>query len=47
MELQGEPQTLETLIAKIKKGRNRIKVTGFEVEDIPVVEGENIFAIRY
>lgn len=47
MELQGEPQTLETLIAKIKKDRNRIKVTGFEVEDIPVVEGENIFAIRY
>ncbi|MBR4641924.1 MAG: acylphosphatase [Selenomonadaceae bacterium] len=47
MELQGEPQTIERLIAKIKKGNDWIKVTNFEESDLPVVKGENKFAIRY
>lgn len=47
MELQGEPQTVERLIAKIKRGNDWIKVTAFEESDLPVVEGENKFAIRY
>ena len=44
MELQGAPIVLDDLIARIKKGRGRIKV--FELNDLPVVEGENEFAIR-
>ena len=47
MELQGEPQTVDRLIAKIKRGNDWIKVTNFESSDLPVVEGENKFAIRY
>ena len=47
MELQGEPQTIERLIAEIKKGDDWIKVTNFTQEDLPVVAGENIFAVRY
>ena len=47
MELQGEPQIIEQLIEKIKIGRGRIKVTGFEISDLPVVEGEDRFAIRH
>lgn len=47
MELQGEPQTVAALIAKIKKGNDWIKVTNFEEGDLAVEEGENSFAIRY
>ena len=47
MELQGDAQTVERLIAKIKRGNDWIKVTNFEQSDLPVVEGENKFAIRY
>ena len=47
MELQGEAEIVERLIAKIKKGNDWIKVTNFEQEDLPIVEGENKFAIRY
>ena len=47
MELQGEPQTIERLVAEIKKGDDWIKVTNFTQEDLPVVAGENIFAVRY
>ena len=47
MELQGELQTVERLIAKIKRGNDWIKVTDFEESDLPVVKGENTFAIRY
>ncbi len=47
MEFQGEPQTIERLIAEIKKGDDWIKVTNFTQEDLPVVVGENTFAIRY
>ena len=47
MELQGEAETVERLIAKIRKGNDWIKVTNFEIEDAPVVGGENKFAIRY
>ena len=46
MELQGKPQIIEQLVAKIKKGRGRINVTSLELEDLPVVEGENKFVIR-
>lgn len=47
MELQGEPQTIERLIAEIKKGDDWIKVTNFTQEDLPVVVGENKFNVRY
>ena len=47
MELQGEPAVVERLIAKIKRGNDWIKVTNFTENDLPVVEGENKFAIRY
>lgn len=47
MELQGTAQILGQLIEKIKKGRGRINVTALELADLPVVEGENKFAIRH
>ena len=47
MELQGEPQIVERLIAKIQRGNDWIKVTNFTQSDLPVVAGENKFAIRY
>ena len=47
MELQGEPQTVDFLIKKIQRGNDWIKVTNFELNDLPVVAGENKFAIRY
>ena len=47
MELQGEPAVVERLIAKIKRGNDWIKVTNFTENDLPAVEGENKFAIRY
>ena len=47
MELQGEAQIVERLIAKIKRGNEWIQVTNFEQSDLPVVEGENTFAVRY
>ena len=47
MELQGEAEIVERLIAKIQRGNDWIKVTNFELEDLPVVKGENKFAIRY
>ena len=47
MELQGEPQIVERLIAKIKRGNDWIKVTAFESSELPVVAGEDKFAIRY
>ncbi len=47
MELQGEPQKVDFLIAKIQRGNDWIKVTNFTRSDLPVVEGENKFAIRY
>ncbi len=46
MEMQGEPQIIEQLIEKIKKGRGRIKVSELELSDLPVAEGEKNFAIR-
>ena len=47
MELQGEAPTVERLIAKIKRGNDWIKVTNYTASDLPVVKGENTFAIRY
>ena len=47
MELQGEAEIVERLIAKIKRGNDWIKVTNFELSDLPVVKGENKFAIKY
>jgi len=47
MELQGESEIVERLIAKIKRGNEWIKVTNYTAEDLPIVEGENTFAIRY
>ena len=47
MELQGESEVVERLMAKIRRGNDWIKVTNFTVDDLPVAEGENKFAIRY
>ena len=47
MELQGEAPTVERLIAKIKRGNDWIKVTNYTASDLPVIKGENTFAIRY
>ena len=47
MELQGEAAVVERLIAKIKHGNDWIQVTNFTENDLPLVEGENKFAIRY
>ena len=47
MELQGEPQIVDRLIAKIQRGNDWIQVTNFELSDLPVIAGENKFAIRY
>ena len=47
MELQGEAAVVERLIAKIKRGNDWIKVTNFTEDNLPVVEGENKFAIRH
>ena len=47
MELQGEAAAVDHLINKIKKGNDWIRVTAFDVSDLPVAEGENTFAIRY
>ena len=47
MELQGEAPTVERLIAKIQRGNEWIKVTNFTLSDLPVVKGEDKFAIKY
>ena len=47
MELQGEPQIIEQLVEKIKKGRGRINVENLELADLPVVKEEKEFAIKY
>ena len=47
MELQGEADIVERLIAKIQRGNDWIKVTNFTSSDLSVVAGEDKFAIRY
>lgn len=47
MELQGDAETIEQLTAKIKQGDAWIRVKSLELTDLPVVEGENEFAVRY
>ena len=47
MELQGEPQIIEQLVEKIKKGRGRINVENLELVDLPVVKEEKEFAIKH
>ena len=47
MELQGDAATVERLIAEIKRGDDWIVVKNFTQNDLPVVEGEDNFAIRY
>ena len=47
MELQGDAETIEQLTAKIKAGDNWIRVNSLELTDLPVVEGEKDFAVRY
>lgn len=47
MELQGESEIVARLIAKIKRGNDWIKVTACDESELPVVKGENTFAIRY
>ena len=47
MELQASAQIIRQLVARIKKGRGRIRVDSLELSDLPVVKGEDKFAIKY
>lgn len=47
MEIQAEPQILERLIEKIKKGNGYSRVLEMKSEDLEVVKGEKKFVITY
>lgn len=47
MEIQAEPAVLDKLIEIIKKGNGISKVLKMTSEDLPVVKGENKFAVTY
>lgn len=47
MEIQAEPQILEKLIEKIKKGNGYSRVSEMKSEDLEVEKGENKFVITY
>lgn len=47
MEIQAEPEILDKLIATIKKGNGISKILKMTSEDLPVVKGEDRFAITY
>lgn len=47
MEIQAEPQILDKLIEKIKKGNGISKVTQITEENLEVVKGEKKFVINY
>lgn len=47
MEIQAEPAVLDKLIETIKKGNGISKVLKMTSEDLPVVKGENKFAVTY
>lgn len=47
MEVQSTPEVLNELIARLKKGNGVSKVVQLREKDLPVVAGENKFAIRY
>lgn len=46
-EMQGSEEQLSKLIDTIKKGNFVIKVDTFDCEEIPAVEGEQAFIIKY
>lgn len=47
MELQGNVVKLANLISIIKKGNFIIKVDNFDYHEIPYVDGEDNFIIKY
>ena len=47
MEIQSTPDILANLIARIQKGNGASKVTGLKEYEVPVVQGENKFGIKY
>ena len=47
MEIQAEPQVLDKLIEKIKKGNGYSKVLQMTEENLEVVKGEKKFVITY
>lgn len=47
MEIQSTPEILENLIARLRKGNGASKVTGLKEYEVPVVQGENKFGIKY
>lgn len=47
MEVQGAPETIDELIARLKRGNKFSKVTRMEVQDLDVDKEEKSFAITY
>lgn len=47
MEIQAEPQVLDAMIERLKKGNGISRVLEMEIENIDVVKGEKKFAITY
>ena len=45
MEMQGEPEAIDAVIAAVEGGRF-VRIDSMEVERIPVVEGEERFTTR-
>ena len=47
MEIQGTPEQLAELEARIKRGNGFAKVNKFDSEDIAIVQNESQFGIHY
>ncbi len=47
MEIQSTPAVLEDLIERLKKGNGFSKIVQLKEYEVPVVEGENKFGIKY
>ena len=47
MEIQAEPQVLDALIERLKKGNGFSKILQLKSENLAVVEGEKKFVINY
>ncbi len=47
MEIQSTPEILDKLIARLKKGNGFSKIIQLKEYEVPVIEGENKFGIKY
>ena len=47
MEVQGAPETIDELIARLKRGNKFSKVVRMEIKDLEVDKEEKKFAITY